>query len=281
MTRKSKQPGGINPLTYGERKKLTEYGTQTRRLTSDAQQKFGHCCLTLQLAKDPVTTDSGHIYSREAIVSYLLTKNQEIKEQRAAYEKQLAEEERKKMNERDRTAADRVTSFVNRNEGVIQVSRDRHGSTLEKQLAKKIDVESYDSKKACLKRSSYWLSQNAPDHVEEKLSAPPDRPPSPMSGRPLRLKDLISLDCKVDEDGKNFQCAVSGKTLSTQEVVAITNTKQVMLKEVFDSLALPTKICPVTGQKFKKKHILLMKKMGSGFAASGKVEAKRYKHTLT
>ena len=49
MTRKSKQPGGHNPLTYAETKRLKSsgYGTQSTRLTSDSQLPFGHCCLSL------------------------------------------------------------------------------------------------------------------------------------------------------------------------------------------------------------------------------------------
>lgn len=49
MTRKSKQPGGHNPLTYAETKRLKSsgYGTQSTRLTSQSMLPFGHCCLSL------------------------------------------------------------------------------------------------------------------------------------------------------------------------------------------------------------------------------------------
>ena len=281
MTRKSKQPGGINPLTYNERKKLKEYGTQTARLTTEAQLKFGHCCLTLGLAKDPVATPSGHIYSRESIVSYLLTKNQEIKKKREDYEMSLVQKEEAKKLEEAKQFSKKVESFVKRAEGTIREASSMHESSLKQKVGKRIDLESNDVKKASLKRSSYWLSQNAPEHIEEKLDAPPDRPPSPMSGQPLRLKDLISLDCKVDDSGKQFVCSVSGKVLSTQEVVCIKKTKQIMLKEIYNELAKPSMICPVTGKKFKEKDVLLLKKAASGFAASGEVEAKKYRHTLT
>lgn len=56
MTRKSKQAGGNFPLTYSERSKLTSYGTQSARLTSDSQLRFGDCCLQLSPAVDPVVT---------------------------------------------------------------------------------------------------------------------------------------------------------------------------------------------------------------------------------
>jgi hypothetical protein len=44
------------PLTQSERSKLTSYGTQTARLTSDSQLPFGDCCLQLSPAVDPVVT---------------------------------------------------------------------------------------------------------------------------------------------------------------------------------------------------------------------------------
>jgi len=48
-TRKSKQAGGHNPLTYHERKRLKSsgYGTQFTRLSTQSQLPFGHCSLNL------------------------------------------------------------------------------------------------------------------------------------------------------------------------------------------------------------------------------------------
>lgn len=56
MTRKSKQPGGINPLTYHEKSRLNQYGTTTKRLNTENQRKFGDCCLGLEPADNPVAT---------------------------------------------------------------------------------------------------------------------------------------------------------------------------------------------------------------------------------
>lgn len=281
MTRKSKQPGGINPLTYGERAKLKEYGTETCRLTTDSQHKFGRCQISLDVAVDPVATPSGHVYSREAIVDYLLTKNRELKKQRLDYETQLEEEKQKKSQEASIEEQGRCHSFVRKSEGTIQKDRHQHASDFDSKMGKKIDIESIDTKKKSLKRTSYWLSQNAPDHVKETLDSPPARPPSPMSGQPLRLKDLISLDFKIDEKGEQILCAVSGNALTTQEVVVIKKTRQVMLKEMFEKMAKPSMTCPITGKKFKDKDMLELKKAATGYAASGEVQAKKYRHTLT
>ena len=44
-----------------------------------------------------MSTPSGHIYSREVIVQYLLTKNRELKEQKAEYDRQRLQVENKRQ----------------------------------------------------------------------------------------------------------------------------------------------------------------------------------------
>ena len=55
-----------------------------------------------------------------------------------------------------------------------------------------------------------------------------------------------------------------------------------MLDDVYEALAKPDMVCPVTGRKFKAKDVIRLAKAGSGYAGGGvTVEAKRYKPTLT
>ena len=76
-------------------------------------------------------------------------------------------------------------------------------------------------------------------------------------------------------------CAVSHKTITTQPTIVIKNSGQVMLKSVYEELAKPEMRCPVTAKKFREKDVLELIKGKSGFAASGKVVAKKYNPTLT
>mmetsp|Transcript_5498 Transcript_5498/g.8211 ORF Transcript_5498/g.8211 Transcript_5498/m.8211 type:complete len:111 (+) Transcript_5498:58-390(+) len=110
-----------------------------------------------------------------------------------------------------------------------------------------------------------------------------------MSGQPLRMKDLVSIQLQREsskkaglEDGKCI-CAVSNKAITTQPVVAIKKTGVVVLKDVFNKIVKSNKgmVCPITGKKFKEKDILELKKGSSGFAASGDVVATKYTPTLT
>lgn len=294
MARKSKQPGGNMPLTYSERSKLTSYGTQSARLTSDSQLRFGDCCLQLTPAVDPVVTPSGHIYSRETIVSYLLTKSQELKEQKAKYQAQLASDAQKASQQTESAKTLAIQSFISKDQGAAQSSTKNHSTDYQKSLKRKIDTESKEEGNKRLKEISYWLSEAQPEYHDEAMgekirsNMPPERPSSPMSGNPLRLKELVPITLnRGNGDGAEGKClcAVSNKEITTQPVIAIKKTGVVILKDVYDQV-VKTKngkgmVCPVKGKKFKEKDVIVLSKGKSGFAASGDVVASKYTPTMT
>ncbi|KAL7496300.1 hypothetical protein ACHAWT_007412 [Skeletonema menzelii] len=297
MTRKSKQPGGHNPLTYAETKRLKSsgYGTQSTRLTSQSMLPFGHCCLSLsQIEGDAVATPSGHIYSRETIVQYLLTKNRELKEQKAEYERMRLQVENKRAEWEETQQKKAQQQFRSKDQGAMSNALVLKGDDGGEEKEAKTENS--------LSHVSYWLSSSQPnaatattsggdfDYQKEIMalpSPPPERPPSPMSGEPLKLKQLIPIhlvheqDEGISNNGERVLCSVSHKRITTQDAVAIKSSGQVMLKSVFDELAKPSMICPVTGKKFKDKDVISLVKGKSGFAASGNVEAKKYNPTLT
>jgi len=276
MTRKGK-------LVPSEKhKKQTCYGTQTTRLSTDSQLKFGYCCLQLEPAEDPVSSPSGHIYSREAILSYLLSKTQEIQEQRREYERKLSAQKAVEQSSRAEQDKKRKKEFLVKGHGGVRQDISSHKSTVTAKLQRKIDVETQEEGRNILKRTSYWLTDTSLTTnytTELPPPPPPERPSSPHTGQSLRLKDLVSLDMK--KDGDNFLCAVTEKNISTQPVIVIKKTGQVMLKSVYNELVKPTMICPITGIKFKEKDVLELIKASTGFAASGTVEVKQYIPTLT
>lgn len=262
MTRKSKQAGGHQPLTHYERTKKfksSEYGTTEVRLSTDSQLNFGDCALSVTPATDPVATPSGHVYSREAIVEYLLSKTNDIKTAKQNYQAYLDKQRAQEEEETEEAQSQAIVAFEGKQKATQVKKRDRETSNP-------------------LASTSYWLSEFQPEHKDEVPEPPPDRPSSPFSGEPLRLKDLQSLSFERSPDGKVL-CAVSHKTISTQPVVAM--NEHVVLEEVFDSLVKDTMICPITGKKLKKKNIRKLQKGKSGFASSGPVVAKKYRPTIT
>mmetsp|Transcript_23006 Transcript_23006/g.34084 ORF Transcript_23006/g.34084 Transcript_23006/m.34084 type:complete len:253 (-) Transcript_23006:18-776(-) len=246
-------------------------------------------------------TRSGHIYSREAIVSYLLIKNKELKQQRERYEAQITTDAQQEHTETETSSSLAIQAFIEKDQGSTQKSTQDHAIAYKKSLKRSIDTESKEDGNKRLKEISYWLSEAQPEYDNQaetiRNNPPPARPSSPMSGEPLRLKDLTSITLMREGDnngdkgngGKNAaggkcMCAVSNKAITTQPVVAIKKTGVVMLKDVYDSVVKATTeklMCPITGQKFKEKDVLELKKGRSGFAASGKITASKYVPTLT
>jgi nitric oxide synthase-interacting protein len=262
MGRKSKQAGGHNPLTHYERTKKfksSEYGTTSARLSTDSQLNFGDCALSLTPATDPVATPSGHVYSREAIVEYLLAKTNDIKKAKQNYQFYLNKQRTNLEREEKNAQSLAIVEFEGKQKAAPAKKREREE---ENPLA----------------RVSYWLADFQPEHKETVPEPPPDRPSSPYSGEPLRLKDLQPLSFERSSDGKVL-CAISHKTITTQPVVAM--KEHVVLEEVYDKLVKATMTCPVTGKKLKEKNIRRLQKGKSGFASSGPVVAKTYRPTIT
>ena len=324
MTRKSKQPGGHNPLTAHEVKRLKHsgWGTQSTRLSTASHLPFGRCCLGLSPISDgdAVSTPSGHVYSREAIVSYLLTKNGELRRAREEYERLRLGVEDRRVEWEEREGRARREAFARKDQGAMSSSSSSSSSSTAL-VVREVGAAAPPARGSAtaatgrtgtavrraensLSHVSYWLASSQPQRrgaggggddgdfdYEREIAAlpppPPDRPASPMSGGPLRLKQLIPLHLVHEEtaagggnDGRVL-CAVSHKAITTQNTIVIKNTGQVMLKSVYKELAVPTMTCPVTGRKFREKDVLELVRGRSGYAASGEVVAKKYNPTLT
>mmetsp|Transcript_14448 Transcript_14448/g.24255 ORF Transcript_14448/g.24255 Transcript_14448/m.24255 type:complete len:296 (-) Transcript_14448:258-1145(-) len=274
-------------------KKEAGYGTKTQRIGTEYKLPFGHCRLGLQIAVDPVVTPSGNIYSKEAIYQYLLDHQKELDRARKQWEKEQAEATKEEEAKQEAEEQRKLIEFVKDSE---RVSRKRkHEDDTRKKMKEFLyqphkagdivaDPRSKAQKLGELKRTSFWLPRFGPDGQKTKTPKPPKRPQSPFSRKPLRLKDLtpIKLPKLPAEKGQptKFCCAVSQKQITYQDTVFLKNTGIVMLAKCFKELAEPTMTCPVTGKKFKKKHVIVIKSDGTGFAATGNVIAKKWDEAL-
>eukprot|EP00535_Pseudo-nitzschia_heimii_P009726 CAMPEP_0197191640 /NCGR_PEP_ID=MMETSP1423-20130617/23740_1 /TAXON_ID=476441 /ORGANISM="Pseudo-nitzschia heimii, Strain UNC1101" /LENGTH=298 /DNA_ID=CAMNT_0042644337 /DNA_START=10 /DNA_END=906 /DNA_ORIENTATION=- len=298
MARKSKQPGGHNPLTAHERKKYARgaYGTTTARLGRDSQYTFASCGLSLYPARDrPVATPSGYIYERSAMLEYMLIKTQELKKQQHEYDDHVSQQLANRGKNEEKKRKDRVEEFEN-SQKIVSSKKKRTDTN-------------------ALKRTSYWLADMQPENddgnkesssTSMQRTPPPKRPPSPNTQRPLRRKDLIDLALKRSRPNDKKQegssgdvrgncnhvlCAISEKEISTQQAIALVtkgndeeNPAHVILEEVYKDLKIDkdrVPICPVTGRKIKQ--VLKLRRGGSSFASNDgrSVEAKKYRPTMT
>ncbi|KAJ1438552.1 hypothetical protein B484DRAFT_444501 [Ochromonadaceae sp. CCMP2298] len=115
--RHSKNAGAKHHYTY-EEKRRAGLGTVKERLGTDSQLPFGYCALSLRPAEDPVVSPSGRIYSREFILEYLISKQQELKKQKQAFDAQQAREQRA-LEEAQQKAQERsIEAFIETHNGV-------------------------------------------------------------------------------------------------------------------------------------------------------------------
>lgn len=250
-------------------------------------------------------------------MAYLLVKSKELKEARAKYDAQMALDAQRESKQSQNQLLLQQEAFIAKDQGASQKSLGAHATTMEQSLKRKIDIETKEEGNKRLKQISFWLSEAQPEYTtqareeearnrdEEGIArAPPKRPSSPMTGQPLRLKDLTSITLQREGSGPEAGsgkclCAVSGKAIITQPVIAIKKSGAVILKEVFDKVikaeskaskgkdkdsdaaALIPMACPITGVKIKAKDVITLAKAASGFSASGEVVATKYTPTMT
>lgn len=277
-------------FTTRDEKQRIDSGTIKIRLGTDSQLPFGYCPLSISPIDDPVVSPSGHIYSREAILQYIVNRMQEIKEQHVLYEKQIEEKRRNENSLKQVEILKESTKFIETNDGVANVVK-RKATEAELQnnhlneRKKKIDEKDKDEKMDELKRVNYWITQFTPMADDAEIKEPLKRPLSPFSGKPLRTKDLIPVELKREAANDNsgtvrFICPVSKKTITNQKCILIKNTGTLMLESVAQELAYPSLIDPITSKKFTKKDVLDIVPAASAYAASGNVEASKYRPTI-
>lgn len=138
-------------------------------------------------------------------------------------------------------------------------------------------------------KTSFWVPSRSPTAETEELKKPEERARSPLSGRPLRLRDLLPVRFSVvDEERRGgaggeagrYCCAVTRKEITHQKVVLLKPSGQVMLEEAARRLAYPTMTCPITGRKFTMDDVLELHSGGTGFAAHDQVEVSKFAPAL-
>lgn len=280
----------IKESSYDSR--LNERRSNKAIIGGDSQLPFGYCALSLKPSVEPVITPSGNVYSREVMIEYLLNKTKEIKylQQQYQIQQQAINSNNNIAQEKERTK--QMSQFKDNIDGVSSISK-RKMNDIEQSCSylesrKKVIHDSDNQQQlVSLKHSSPWLPSFTPTADQSMLQEPSKRPSSPMSGMPLRSKDLIPINLEMESttpciNGSNNQettryiCPVSRKTITNQKVVLIKTTSTVMLESVYKELALPKMTCPITNKKFKVDDVIELKSAASSFASSGNTVVTKY-----
>lgn len=212
------------------------YGTESQRLGTESQTPFGYCCLSLNPVVDAVVSPSGHLYSREAILEYLLLKTKGIKQQQQEFEFQ-ATRHRDDESEKQRVNKAREIANFTDSQDVAGITKRKISEVESKQCymeSRKKIIDDTDPllKKEQLRRISPWIVDFTPTAKAAEIKEPPKRSSSPFSGRPLRAKDLIPVNLERERAADSgaagivrFICPVSRCYLRSSSVFLIFRCK--------------------------------------------------------
>jgi hypothetical protein len=176
-----------------------------------------------------------------AIVQYLLTKNGELKRERKEYEKQMLEVENRRVAYEEANRMKEVERFVKKDQGAMSMAESSTALVVREDAAAATNVvrgtvssttsAAKPTKENSLKhktgQANYDGEFDYQKEIEDLPPPPAEKSASPMSGQPLKLKQLIPVHLLHEGDGAKSKgtgkvlCAVSHKQITTQPTICI------------------------------------------------------------
>ena len=270
MSRHSKSVNAKPYFSHAERKKLTEYGTQSKRVTKDSFLEFGDCGLCLKQSKNPVITPYGYIYCKECILENILKQKKEIKKKQEEFEIQLKNENLEKILKEKEEIEKKKKEF----EKITNYSS-----------VENIQQEQEKTKK--IEGSNFWIPSKTPETKEpEKLKQKKEEILDPSCSKPIKIKQLIDIEFQEvkNEEEKNFkkkfECPCCRKTFEGGLKGSILKTcGHTICNNCFKKFTSKDLICLVCSKKMKSsKDSIQVEANFTSFASSSgdKSEAKHW-----
>ena len=300
MTRHGRNSTASAVYTYHERKKDTEasgYGTKKTRLGKDSIKDFDCCNLTLQPCKDPVITEDGYLYEREAILEFMLKTKRELSRQMKAYDEHIAKQHKKREADALEKQLTEIEKFVACESRVISHKTQPGSSsskTVNSLMTSSVKVGANTSVKDN-PNSCFWVPEISTKAVAKEdllMKKPSSQVTCPMSGKPLKMKNLI--DVKFTPANKNaasvgeqstakYMCALTNDALSNSTpCVVLRPSGQVITVEALDNLVQSDMMDPWKNVKLQDSDVILLQRGACGFAGSGvKLQAEKYAPSMS
>ncbi|XP_013185698.1 nitric oxide synthase-interacting protein homolog [Amyelois transitella] len=275
MTRHARNCTAGAVYTYHEKKKdaaASGYGTQSERVGKDSVKSFDCCSLTLQPCRNPVVTKEGYLFDKEAILEYVITKKTEYTRKMKQYEKQLKREESEKAELAAAEREAKLIKFMNREKNITNTNN--KGSESGASTSSSISNLANGKDKAL---PSFWVPSQLPDAKISKVEKPDPTVYCPISGKPLKMKDLIEVKWTLvnDPDDKKsliakenrYMCPVTHDILNNAVPCAVIRTTgHVVTMECVEKIIKKDWLHPLTGEKLKEKDIIPLQRGGTGYA---------------
>uniref|UniRef100_A0A915KCQ5 Nitric oxide synthase-interacting protein zinc-finger domain-containing protein n=1 Tax=Romanomermis culicivorax TaxID=13658 RepID=A0A915KCQ5_ROMCU len=228
MTRHQRNATASSVYTYHERKKdqkASGYGSLKERLGKDAVTNFDCCSLTLQPCRNPVVTPDGYLFDKEAILEYLLHQKREVARQLKEYDRQKRKEERELEELAKAAKESEAKKFIAQESTPARVSVNNEINSTPGS-SNSVSNMSDDKKN---KLPSFWLPSLTGSLKTFDLEKPDFKICCPMSGNPLKFKDLLSVkfhlakdaDEKSSFDKDRYVCAVTKDVLTNATPLAV------------------------------------------------------------
>uniref|UniRef100_A0A8C6L413 Nitric oxide synthase-interacting protein n=1 Tax=Nothobranchius furzeri TaxID=105023 RepID=A0A8C6L413_NOTFU len=264
MTRHGKNCTAGAVYTYHEKKKDTAasgYGTQSIRLGKDAIKDFDCCCLSLQPCQDPVVT-----YAYEKQKQALRNNNQ----------LESKSEERQKVEKFKSSENSIVSKPIN----PFTSGHNKEGEAGRSQSSTGESSTPGSASSSSQSLPSFWIPSLTPEAKPTLLKKPSKAVLCPMSGRPIKMSDLIPvrftpLDASLDRVAllnrqERYVCAVTRDALGNSVPCAVLRPSgAVVTQECVEKLIKKDMVDPVSGDQLADRDIIPLQRGGTGFAASG------------
>lgn len=276
------------------------WGTMKVREGKDAKGDFDCCVLCIHQAKDPLVCPKGQLYCKGCIYGFLLKQKVEKKEQMDVWLKFQAKEDAEKEEEKEREEYQKLEDFKKTETSIISSSKvgtkrkpdneHLHGYTtyktakgevylVDKDLVKEHSIgtvglteEQRQERAAVL--PCFWVPNLTPDARKEIVNKPNPDIRDPF-GNVIKRKQLKPVKFTLTPEAvKNpklkkdrFMCPMAKKTFCNgMKLYFISVTGDVVCQE---SMKLIKQEKSHNGKPVKKKHIIELANIGSGFAGAG------------
>ncbi len=281
MTRHGRNATNAAVYSYHERQKDSKssgYGSQKARFSKDSIKGFDCCSLSLQPCENPVVTKEGWLYDKEVILKYMIEKKQEYARKLKEYERQKTEDLKELHELAEAEKAAEVSKFEKAEKNISR--------------PKEQDGAKKGSGKPAL--PSFWIPSLTPQASKTKVEKPDKTIYCPMSGKALKMKDLIDVKFLLikpeDKDAKKsliareerYKCAVTHDVLNNSTPVAVLKpTGDAVTVECVEKIIKKDMRHPLTGQSLKESDIIYLERGGTGYsAANDQLEGKKYRPNL-
>jgi nitric oxide synthase-interacting protein len=130
------------------------------------------------------------------------------------------------------------------------------------------------------KLPAFWVPSQTPDSGKAKMEKPSSTIYCPVSGKPIKMKDLIEVKFTLaDPNAKKslislsqenrYVCAVSKDVLTnSMQLAVLRTTGDVVTMDCVEKVIKKDMIHPLTNEKLTEKDIILLQRGGTGFSSA-------------